>query len=225
MIRGVLPHPPRFLTLDEVLSLHETAIDAHGGSHGVRDHGLLESALAMAPQSFGGEFAHEVPFAMAAAYLFHVCKNHPFVDGNKRTALAACVVFLRLNGWELGASEEAAVEAVLNISTDVWNKAKAAEWLESACRPRPSIELRNFFRNLNYQALASTFAGVSAGSVEERVATILEASRAIPGIAEANNGALHAEELGDTQSAAILRTQGQLLTALYRIAEDMGYEW
>lgn len=101
MIVGVLPKPPRFLEIDEVLTLQESAVDEYGGTYGVRELGLLEAAVNMPRQAIDGAFTHEIPFGMAAAYAFHICKNHPFVDGNKRTALAVCIVFLRLNGWEL----------------------------------------------------------------------------------------------------------------------------
>jgi death-on-curing protein len=72
VIRGALNREPRFLTTDEVLTLHETAVDEHGGSYGVRERGLLESALAMPRQGFGGSYAHDYPFAMAAAHAFHI---------------------------------------------------------------------------------------------------------------------------------------------------------
>lgn len=89
---------PDFLTAEEVLELHEEAIGAFGGSSGVRDLGLLESAVATPQASFSGEFLHPNLFAMAAAYAFHLCKNHPFVDGNKRTAFYATLLFLERNG-------------------------------------------------------------------------------------------------------------------------------
>lgn len=89
---------PDFLTVEEVLELHDEALDAFGGSAGVRDQGLLDSAVATPQASFGGDFLHPDLFAMAAAYAFHLCKNHPFVDGNKRTAFYATLVFLERNG-------------------------------------------------------------------------------------------------------------------------------
>jgi death-on-curing protein len=75
--------PPRFLTIDEILDLHADQIRRYGGSHGVRDRGLLDSALAMTSQAFGGQYGHPDLPAMAAAYLYHLVRNHPFVDGNK----------------------------------------------------------------------------------------------------------------------------------------------
>lgn len=89
---------PEFLTTEDVLALHEEAIEAFGGAHGIRDQGLLESAVAAPQATFGGDCLHEDLFAMAAAYAFHLCKNHPFLDGNKRTAFYATVLFLDRNG-------------------------------------------------------------------------------------------------------------------------------
>lgn len=89
---------PRFLNLAKVLRIHEDQIRRYGGSFGVRDLSLLESALAMPESTFEGRYLHEDLFAMAAAYAFHISQNHPFLDGNKRTALAAALVFLDLNG-------------------------------------------------------------------------------------------------------------------------------
>lgn len=88
------------LTVEIVQEIHAEAIANFGGSDGVREMALLESAV-MAPQAtFGGQSPYQDLADMAAAYLFHLCRNHPFIDGNKRTALGACLVFLRLNGLE-----------------------------------------------------------------------------------------------------------------------------
>jgi death on curing protein len=84
----------QFLNLEDVLILHEMQIERYGGATGIRDQGLLESAIGMPQASFGGEFMHKGLFEMAAAYAFHIAENQPFVDGNKRTALAAALVFL-----------------------------------------------------------------------------------------------------------------------------------
>jgi death on curing protein len=97
---------PTFLTLDEVLKIHGDQVGRYGGSSGVRDLGLLESALAMPQATFGGQFLHAGLFEMAAAYLFHVAKNHPFIDGNKRTGAVAALVFLVLNGVEIDAEQD-----------------------------------------------------------------------------------------------------------------------
>jgi len=97
---------PVFLTLQDALYIHQEQIRRLGGSDGVRDMGLLQSALAMPQAGFGGEFLHGDLFQMAAAYLFHIVLNHPFVDGNKRVGAMAADVFLQLNGFHLPSSCE-----------------------------------------------------------------------------------------------------------------------
>ena len=77
---------PTFLTLDEVIEIHRDMIERYGGSFGIRDEGLLESAVAMPQAGFGEQYPHSSVFEMAAAYLFHIVKNHPFVDGNNAPA-------------------------------------------------------------------------------------------------------------------------------------------
>jgi death-on-curing protein len=88
------------LTVDIVREIHTEAIGKFGGPDGVREIALLESAVAAPQASFGGESPYADLAEVAAAYLFYLCKNHPFIDGNKRAALGACIVFLRLNGIE-----------------------------------------------------------------------------------------------------------------------------
>ena len=100
---------PFFLSIQQVLAIHRRVVEEFGGDPGIRDAGLLESAVAMPAAQVAGEFLHEDLFAMAAAYLFHLCKNHPFLDGNKRTALSSALVFLVLNETELDASDAARV--------------------------------------------------------------------------------------------------------------------
>lgn len=107
---------PYFLTLDDILESHAQQIANYGGSDGVRDAGLLESALAQPQAMFGGKFLHANIFAMASAYLFHLVQNHPFVDGNKRIGLEAALLFLELNGVSVEASNEALVDLVLQTS-------------------------------------------------------------------------------------------------------------
>lgn len=97
---------PLFLRLEDVLELHKELIDRYGGSHGVRDQGLLESAIQQPEASFGGAYLHTDLASMAAAYLFHLVENHPFVDGNKRIGFAACVTFLALNNLSLNISDD-----------------------------------------------------------------------------------------------------------------------
>ena len=87
------------LTVDIVREIHAAAVQSFGGSDGVRETALLESAVAAPQASFGGKSPYR-DLPEAAAYLFYLCRNHPFVDGDKRAALGACLVFLRLNGIE-----------------------------------------------------------------------------------------------------------------------------
>lgn len=88
---------PRFISIEVVRAIHALQIQEFGGSEGIRDEGLLESAVAQPMATFSGEYLHGDVFAMAAAYLFHLVKNHPFIDGYKRTGLAVCLVFLKAN--------------------------------------------------------------------------------------------------------------------------------
>jgi death on curing protein len=91
----------RFLTADEVVELHEDQIRRYGGASGLRDISLLESAVAQPTATFEGRDLHPDLIDKAAAYAFHLCRDHPFVDGNKRVALASALVFLELNGMDV----------------------------------------------------------------------------------------------------------------------------
>lgn len=93
-MKGPLAHP----TPSAVKAIHAEVLDAHGGSPGLRDAALLESAVAAPQATMMGEPLFKDPVDVASAYLFYLCRNHPFVDGNKRTALATCLVFLSENG-------------------------------------------------------------------------------------------------------------------------------
>jgi death-on-curing protein len=115
-----------FLTLDEVLSLHADQVARYGGSALVRDMGLLESALAMPPATFGGELLHDSLEEQAAAYLFHLVKNHPFVDGNKRTGLVAMLAFLGLNGRRLEAPDADLIDLGFGVAEGRITKAEVA---------------------------------------------------------------------------------------------------
>jgi death-on-curing protein len=121
---------PVFLTLDEVLALHSDQIRRYGGSGGIRDRALLSSALGTASATFGGAFLHQSLMEMAAAYLFHIAQNHPFVDGNKRTALAAALVFLLLNEVEIDSSEDDLTELVLGVAEGKITKSEVAVFLK-----------------------------------------------------------------------------------------------
>jgi death-on-curing protein len=107
---------PLFLSLDEILEIHQQQIERYGGSAGLRDAGLLESAVATPQATFGSEFMHTSIPAMAAAYLFHLCQNHAFIDGNKRVGANAAITFLLMNNWEPTFSEEELADLVLSVA-------------------------------------------------------------------------------------------------------------
>lgn len=120
-----------FLTLDEVLAIHRDQIKRYGGTLGVRDVELLESALA-APQSwFGDQYLHGDLFEMASAYLFHLVQNHPFLDGNKRVGTAAALTFLMLNGVETKIPNQALVATVLAVAQGETKQAALAVFLRN----------------------------------------------------------------------------------------------
>lgn len=126
--------PPLFLGLDEGLEIHRDQIDRYGGSAGVRDMGLLESALAMPEAGFGDQYLHTDLFEMAAAYLFHIVRNHPFVDGNKRVSVMAAFTFLELNGLTLRAPGRALEKVVLSVAEGKTGKAALAEFFRKHTR-------------------------------------------------------------------------------------------
>jgi len=120
---------PVFLGLEEILAIHRDQIQRYGGSPGIRDLGTLQSALAMPAASFGGQYLHQDLFEMAAAYLFHIVSNHPFVDGNKRTGAVAAYIFLSMNGVTLKASGTSFGKVVMRVARGKAGKAEVAEFL------------------------------------------------------------------------------------------------
>lgn len=123
--------PPVFLTLAEIIEIHVDQIGRYGGRQGIRDLGLLESALAQPEASFAGEWLHGDIFEMAAAYAFHLCANHPFFDGNKRTALAAALVFLEINGVSIIDPRQRLLAATLKMASGRLSKKTLADLLKS----------------------------------------------------------------------------------------------
>jgi death-on-curing protein len=119
----------RFLGLEEVLALHASQIERYGGSAGVRDLGLLESAVAVPESSFDGGYLHASLPEMAAAYLFHLAQNHAFVDGNKRVAAAAMIMFVYLNDHDLACNEDELVELTLGVASGTTTQAEVAVFL------------------------------------------------------------------------------------------------
>jgi death on curing protein len=119
-----------FLTVDEVIELHADQIDAHGGTHGIRDQGLLESAVATPQASFGGEYLHTTLWEMAAAYAFHIAESQPFLDGNKRAALEAALLFLRVNGFNVLDPDGQLYEAMMAVAAHELDKPGLAARLQ-----------------------------------------------------------------------------------------------
>jgi death-on-curing protein len=119
----------KFLSLTEVLAIHRDQVSRYGGTTGIRDIELLKSALGIPMATFGGEFLHTDVFEMAAAYLFHLVKNHPFLDGNKRVGAVAALVFLLLNGHDFDAPEDDLVEMVLSVAQGQIDKAEVAVFI------------------------------------------------------------------------------------------------
>jgi death on curing protein len=122
---------PIFLDLDEVLEIHRDQVGRYGGISGIRDFGLLQSAVNMPAMMYGGEYLHQDLFEIAAAYLFHLINNHPFMDGNKRTGTVTALVFLSLNGVDIDADERAFEELVTTVAMGVAAKAEIADFLRA----------------------------------------------------------------------------------------------
>lgn len=112
-----MKQPVYFLSTDVVLKIHRRVIAEFGGDPGLRDRGLLESAVAMPQATFGGEYLHAGSAEQAAAYHFHLCTNHPFVDGNKRVAVTAAELFLLINGCELSADDADLERLTMGVAT------------------------------------------------------------------------------------------------------------
>ena len=119
----------QFLGLQEVLEIHRDQVTRYGGTAGIRDLDLLKSALGMPGATFNGEFLHTDVYEMAAAYLFHLVKNHPFVDGNKRVGAVAALVFLTLNGHDFQAPEDDLAETVLAVARGEIGKSEVTVFL------------------------------------------------------------------------------------------------
>ena len=120
----------RYVPREVVLAVHADLLQRYGGKPGLRDPGLLDSALAQPKMTVGGKFAHKTLFDKAAAYGFRVCKNHPFIDGNKRVAFVLMDVFLQQNGWEIKAAEEDAYTIIMALASGQLSKAQLATWLK-----------------------------------------------------------------------------------------------
>lgn len=128
---------PVFLDLTQVLEIHRDQIERYGGTLGVRDTGLLESAVAMPQAGFGDQYFHTDIFEMAAAYLFHIVNNHPFVDGNTRAAAMTAYAFLNLNDFDIDHALEGAFgDLVLALATGTAERHDAATFFRKHARKK-----------------------------------------------------------------------------------------
>lgn len=114
------------MTLAEAIEIHRDQIERYGGRQGIRDIGVLLSALAMPQASFNGEFLHRDVFEMAAAYAFHICTNHPFLDDNKRTALVCALVFLALNAIDVADTNGVLYGTMIDVASGRLGKEELA---------------------------------------------------------------------------------------------------
>lgn len=126
---------PRWLALVHILAIHSDQIKAHGGSPGLRDRGLLESALERPRNRLHYDPDADLP-ALAAAYGFGLANNHPFVDGNKRVSFQVMYLFLGLNGFQIEAPEEEVVALILSLAAGQLDESELASWLRHHITPR-----------------------------------------------------------------------------------------
>ena len=119
-----------FIPKQIILHFHEQLIQLYGGSTGIRDEKLLDSALEQPKATFDKSYLHNSIFKMASSYGFHLCKNHPFIDGNKRIALVAMDTFLQKNGYEITASEKETYKIIIALSSGEISKEELAKWLQ-----------------------------------------------------------------------------------------------
>ncbi len=124
-----------FIPKHIIIYFHEQLINLYGGTAGIRDEGLLDSALNQPKAMFAGSYLHNTLMKKAAAYGFHLCSNHPFIDGNKRIALVAMDTFLQKNGYEICASEKEAYEVILRLASGEFSKEELTDWLEMNTTP------------------------------------------------------------------------------------------
>lgn len=123
----------RFIKKEIVLFFHQQLIKEYGGLNGIRDEGLLDSALAQPQMTLLGDYAHKDVFEMAAAYGYHLCSNHPFLDGNKRIALVVMDSFFQINGWGLTADEKSMYGIMMQLAEGQLTKLELAKWLRKHC--------------------------------------------------------------------------------------------
>ena len=129
----------RFLSTRFVVAYQRRLIDLFGGAHGIRDQGLLDSALAQPQATFDGALLHADVYEMAAAYAFHICRNHPFIDGNKRIAAVAMATFLDLDGHPLRVDEVALYTTVMALAEGRIDKAALSAWIKEQAQGSSAV--------------------------------------------------------------------------------------
>ena len=127
---------PEFVDRADVLAIHARQIEKFGGMTGIRDEGLLDSALAQPQATFFGEFLHSTIAEQAAAYLYHLTQNHPFLDGNKRTAFATMIAFLSINGYDLELTQEEAFDLVMRVARGQMSKEEVTVFIKEHLKER-----------------------------------------------------------------------------------------
>jgi len=220
---------PRFLSVEDVLTLHAIAIEDQGGDSSIRDRTLLESAVAMPAQQFQGQFLHHDIATMAAAYAFHICMNHPFVDGNKRAGAAAMIAFLSDNDWSFDATADEAEPVILQVAAGTLDKAAFTGWLSEHVHEKPKMELREFFNRIDpaqfNQRFRSLLPGETQVNPEEFIQRVREAALAIPLLRELDRQQREAEQAGNSGGWERITMLAVGILTLHALAEDMGYEW
>ena len=127
----------RYLTLDDVIAIHDNMVSLYGGSHGIRDLGLVDSAVARPQATFGGEDLYPGIYKKAAALFHSLIFNHAFVDGNKRTSITSTARFLSMNGYELNASDKEFVSFPLRVENKHLSFEEIASWLKNHTKRIP----------------------------------------------------------------------------------------
>jgi death-on-curing protein len=222
-------NPLRFLSVEDVITLHAIAIEDQGGDATIRDRSSLESAVATPAQEFGGKYLHEDVPAMDAAYAFHICMNHPFLDGNKRAATAAMIAFLSDNGWSFDATADEAEPAILELAGGTSDKQSFTAWARGHIHEKPKMELRDFFRRIDPVSFADTFRSLLPGETganpEEFVERTREAKPSMPILEDFARQQRDAKDAGDQHGWDRITMLAVGMLTLYALAEDMGYEW
>ena len=120
----------RFLTTMEIIEMHDNLINQFGGKYGIRDHGLLESAIFQPQAFFAGKYLHTNIYEMAEAYMFHIIKNHPFIDGNKRTGTLAAIVFMENNDYQIKPTFKDLYQLAIDTANSKLSKQKISKFFK-----------------------------------------------------------------------------------------------